>query len=283
MSISNTLSRGDRVLVLESGRFAVVWGEMAAVSRCPDRDRPSRPIGHRSTRPTSRNACAPTPTGAIKAVFAVHVDTSTSVRNDIAAIRRAIDAADHPALLMVDCIASLGCDRFLMDEWGVDVTVAASQKGLMVPPGLGFVWAGPQGVGSARARRVAIRLLGLDAPLAGRSALPALLRHAARAPHVRPPRGPGDDPRGDARRGGIATPRSPGRCTPRSTRGRRPTGSSCTSSIPTPADAVTTIRTGGIDGSALPRPVRGTRRAHARHRLGDRTSTCRSASVTWAT
>ena len=80
----------------------------------------------------------------IKAVFAVHVDTSTSVRNDIAAIRRAIDAADHPALLMVDCIASLGCDRYLMDEWGVDVTVAASQKGLMVPPGLGFVWAGPK-------------------------------------------------------------------------------------------------------------------------------------------
>jgi alanine-glyoxylate transaminase/serine-glyoxylate transaminase/serine-pyruvate transaminase len=53
-------------------------------------------------------------------------------------------AADHPALLMVDCIASLGCDKFLMDEWGVDVTVAASQKGLMVPPGLGFVWAGPK-------------------------------------------------------------------------------------------------------------------------------------------
>ena len=78
-----------------------------------------------------------TPAG-IKAVFAVHVDTSTSVRNDIAAIRRAIDAADHPALLMVDCIASLACDKYLMDEWGVDVTVGASQKGLMVPPGLGF-------------------------------------------------------------------------------------------------------------------------------------------------
>jgi alanine-glyoxylate transaminase/serine-glyoxylate transaminase/serine-pyruvate transaminase len=80
----------------------------------------------------------------IAAVLAVHVDTSTSVRNDIAAIRAAIDAADHPALLMVDCIASMGCDRYLMDDWGVDVTVAASQKGLMVPPGLGFVWAGPK-------------------------------------------------------------------------------------------------------------------------------------------
>ena len=198
MSISNTLSRGDRVLVLESGRFAVVWGEMAAVSgveietvHAADRS-PIDPadVEARLRADTDRS---------IKAVFAVHVDTSTSVRNDIAAIRRAIDAADHPALLMVDCIASLGCDRFLMDEWGVDVTVAASQKGLMVPPGLGFVWAGPEGVGGARARRVAFRLLGLDAPLAGRSALPALLRHAARAAHVRPPRGAGDDPRGDAR------------------------------------------------------------------------------------
>jgi alanine-glyoxylate transaminase/serine-glyoxylate transaminase/serine-pyruvate transaminase len=143
MSISNTLSRGDRVLVLESGRFAVVWGEMAAVSgveietiHAADRA-PIDPddVEQRLLADTDRT---------IKAVFAVHVDTSTSVRNDIAAIRRAIDAADHPALLMVDCIASLGCDRYLMDEWGVDVTVGASQKGLMVPPGLGFVWVGPK-------------------------------------------------------------------------------------------------------------------------------------------
>ena len=131
------------MLVLESGRFAVVWGEMAAVSGVEietvnARDRsPIDPadVEERLRADTDRS---------IKAVFAVHVDTSTSVRNDIAAIRRAIDAADHPALLMVDCIASLGCDKFLMDEWGVDVTVAASQKGLMVPPGLGFVWAGPK-------------------------------------------------------------------------------------------------------------------------------------------
>jgi alanine-glyoxylate transaminase/serine-glyoxylate transaminase/serine-pyruvate transaminase len=131
------------VLVLESGRFAVVWGEMAAVSgvevetiHAPDRS----PID-----PADVEECLRADTERrIKAVLAVHVDTSTSVRNDIAAIRRAIDAADHPALLMVDCIASIGCDRYLMDEWGVDVTVAASQKGLMVPPGLGFVWAGPK-------------------------------------------------------------------------------------------------------------------------------------------
>ncbi len=128
MSISNTLSRGDRVLVLESGRFAVVWGEMAAVSGVEietvnARDRsPIDPadVEERLRADTDRS---------IKAVFAVHVDTSTSVRNDIAAIRRAIDAADHPALLMVDCIASLGCDKFLMDEWGVDVTVARVAEG----------------------------------------------------------------------------------------------------------------------------------------------------------
>jgi alanine-glyoxylate transaminase/serine-glyoxylate transaminase/serine-pyruvate transaminase len=76
----------------------------------------------------------------IKAVLAVHVDTSTSIRNDIAALRATMDAVGHPALLMADCIASLGCDRFEMDDWGVDVMVAGSQKGLMVPPGMGFVF-----------------------------------------------------------------------------------------------------------------------------------------------
>ena len=78
----------------------------------------------------------------IKAILVVHVDTASSVRNDIPALRAAIDAAGHPALFMVDCIASLGCERFEMDEWGVDVTVTCSQKGLMMPPGLSFVAAG---------------------------------------------------------------------------------------------------------------------------------------------
>jgi alanine-glyoxylate transaminase/serine-glyoxylate transaminase/serine-pyruvate transaminase len=78
--------------------------------------------------------------GRIKAVMAVHVDTSTSVLNDIAALRRSLDAAGHGALLMVDCIASLGCDKFLMDEWGVDLMVTACQKGLMTPPGISFVF-----------------------------------------------------------------------------------------------------------------------------------------------
>jgi alanine-glyoxylate transaminase/serine-glyoxylate transaminase/serine-pyruvate transaminase len=90
----------------------------------------------------------------IKAILAVHVDTSTSIRNDFAALRRAIDAADHPALLMADCIASLGCDQFEMDKWGVDIMVAACQKGLMVPAGVSFVFfnAKAEGVRNAMPR-----------------------------------------------------------------------------------------------------------------------------------
>jgi alanine-glyoxylate transaminase/serine-glyoxylate transaminase/serine-pyruvate transaminase len=80
----------------------------------------------------------------------VQTDTASSARNDVAAVRRALDAADHPALLMVDCIASLGCEPYEMDAWGVDVTLAASQKGLMTPPGLGFVWAGPRALAAHR-------------------------------------------------------------------------------------------------------------------------------------
>jgi alanine-glyoxylate transaminase / serine-glyoxylate transaminase / serine-pyruvate transaminase len=75
----------------------------------------------------------------IKAVLVVQIDTASGVVNDIAAVRRAIDAAGHPALLMVDCVASLGCMPFEMDAWGIDVAMAGSQKGLMTPPGLAFV------------------------------------------------------------------------------------------------------------------------------------------------
>jgi alanine-glyoxylate transaminase/serine-glyoxylate transaminase/serine-pyruvate transaminase len=78
--------------------------------------------------------------GAIRAVMVCHVDTSSTIRTDVAALRAAIDAAGHPALLVVDCIASLGCDAYRMDAWGADVTIAASQKGLMTPPGMAFCW-----------------------------------------------------------------------------------------------------------------------------------------------
>ncbi|MDJ0771519.1 MAG: aminotransferase class V-fold PLP-dependent enzyme [Ilumatobacter sp.] len=143
MALSNTLSRGDRVLVLECGRFGTVWGEMAQFN------------GLRVEAVTADTGRAVDPAAVeehlrrdaqheITAILVVHVDTASSIRNDLPAIRAAIDAAGHPALLMVDCIASLACERYEMDAWGVDVTVAASQKGLMTPPGLGFVWAGPR-------------------------------------------------------------------------------------------------------------------------------------------
>src|SRR5207342_751877 len=115
---------------LESGRFAVAWGEMAAFSGvktevlwAPER-RPVDPAAVEDVLRADR-------TRELKAIFVAHVDTGSSVRNDIGAIRAAIDAADHPALLMVDGIASLGCERYTMDDWGVDVTIGAAQKGLM--------------------------------------------------------------------------------------------------------------------------------------------------------
>jgi alanine-glyoxylate transaminase/serine-glyoxylate transaminase/serine-pyruvate transaminase len=143
MALSNTLSRGDRVLVLECGVFARVWGEMAEFD------------GLQVETMIAEDGAAIAPEAVlarlhedtereIKAVLMVQTDTASSARNDVAAVRRALDAADHPALLMVDCIASMGCEQFEMDAWGVDVALAASQKGLMTPPGLGFVWAGPR-------------------------------------------------------------------------------------------------------------------------------------------
>jgi alanine-glyoxylate transaminase/serine-glyoxylate transaminase/serine-pyruvate transaminase len=143
MALTNTLSRGDRVLVLDCGLFAAVWGEMAQFDGLEVelvRAAPGRAIDPAVVEERLRADRA----HEIRAVLTVHVDTASSVRNDIHAIRRAIDAARHPALFMVDCIASLGCERYEMDAWGVDVTVGASQKGLMTPPGLAFVWAGPR-------------------------------------------------------------------------------------------------------------------------------------------
>ncbi len=145
MAISNTLARGDKVLALESGSFAVIWGEMAALSGVKVEVLPGAddlPVDPDAVR----ERLADDPGHEIRAVLAVQTDTATSVRNDIAAIRGALDDTGHPALFMVDCIASLGCEPYEMDAWGVDVTVAGSQKGLMVPPGLSFVWAGPKAI-----------------------------------------------------------------------------------------------------------------------------------------
>lgn len=143
MALSNTLSRGDRVLVLDCGRFAAIWAEMAEFNGLRV-ETITAPWG-RAVDPAEVEARLRADTAhEIRAVLTVQTDTATSVRNDVPALRAAIDDAGHPALFMVDCIASMGCDRFEMDAWGVDVTIAASQKGLMTPPGIALVWAGPR-------------------------------------------------------------------------------------------------------------------------------------------
>lgn len=136
---SNTVSPGDKVLVLSTGRFAqgwaVVFERLGAAVEVIEFGK-SAPVD----LARAEAALAADSAHAIKAVVAVHVDTSTSVKNDVAGLRALLDRLGHPALLMIDCIASLAVDRFEMDAWGVDVMVAASQKGLMSPPGLGFVF-----------------------------------------------------------------------------------------------------------------------------------------------
>ena len=138
-ALANVLSPGDEVLVLATGRFCEGWGEMAQGLGCGIR---TVDFGEAADVDLARveEALAQDPDHRIKAVLAVHVDTSTSVLNDIKGLRGVLEATGHPALLMADCIASLGCDRFEMDAWGVDVMVAACQKGLMTPAGIAFVY-----------------------------------------------------------------------------------------------------------------------------------------------
>ncbi len=140
-ALSNVLSRGDVVLALESGRFAIGWGEMG---RMLGVEMEVLPGGlRRAVDPAAlEERLKRDKAHAIKAVLAVQIDTASGVVNDIPAIRKAMDAARHPALLMVDAVASLGCMPFEMDAWGVDVAMSGSQKGLMTPPGLAFVAAG---------------------------------------------------------------------------------------------------------------------------------------------
>ena len=136
-ALTNTLSPGDRILIVETGQFAALWQRLA--------ERLGLDVSVLDT--DWRRGADPDAIGAaltddktheIRAVCVVHNETSTGVTSRIAAIRRAIDAAGHSALLMVDTISSLASIDVRMDEWGVDVTIAGSQKGLMLPPGLAF-------------------------------------------------------------------------------------------------------------------------------------------------
>ncbi len=137
-ALSNVLSRGDKVLVLESGRFAIGWGNAAALMGAEVEV--LKGDWRRAVRPDEVEArLRADKKHEIKAILVAQVDTASGVVNDIAAIGKAIKAAGHPALYMVDAVASLGCMPFEMDEWGIDVAMSGSQKGLMTPPGLGFV------------------------------------------------------------------------------------------------------------------------------------------------
>jgi alanine-glyoxylate transaminase / serine-glyoxylate transaminase / serine-pyruvate transaminase len=142
-ALTNVLSKGDRILVLESGRFALGWGDAAAGLGVEVEV--LKGDWRRAVRPAEVEAhLRKDRAGKIKAILVVQVDTASGVANDIDAIGQAIKAAGHNALLMVDVVASLGCMPFEMDAWGVDVAVAGSQKGLMTPPGLGFVAVSPR-------------------------------------------------------------------------------------------------------------------------------------------
>lgn len=136
-ALVNTLSAGDLVLMAETGHFAMLWKKMAnelgvRVEFLPgDWRRGADPAAIQARLKQDTN-------NEIKAVCVVHNETATGVTSDIAGVRAAVDGAGHPALLMVDTISSLGSIDYRHDEWGVDVTVAGSQKGLMLPPGLSF-------------------------------------------------------------------------------------------------------------------------------------------------
>jgi len=152
-ALVNTLSPGDRVLMTETGHFATLWQKMAAKLGLQveilgtDWRHGADPeaIAKRLRADTAKE---------IKAVCVVHNETSTGVTSRIGEVRKAIDAAGHPALYMVDTISSLASIDYRHDEWGVDVTVAGSQKGLMLPPGLSFNCISAKALAASKAARL---------------------------------------------------------------------------------------------------------------------------------
>lgn len=136
-ALVNTLSPGDKVLMFETGHFATLWQDIARDLGL-DVDFVAGDWRHGVDPDEVEARLNADKNHQIKAVMVVHNETSTGVTSRIGAIRKAIDSATHPALFMVDVISSLGSIDYRHDEWGVDVTVAGSQKGLMLPPGLSF-------------------------------------------------------------------------------------------------------------------------------------------------
>ena len=136
-ALVNTLSRGNRVLMVETGHFATLWKQIAT-NYGLDVEFLAGDWRHGVNAAEIEAHLVEDAAHTIKAVCIVHNETSTGVTSDVAAVRRAMDSARHPALLVVDTISSLASMNYEHDAWGVDVTVGASQKGLMLPPGLSF-------------------------------------------------------------------------------------------------------------------------------------------------
>ena len=163
-ALSNTLSAGDLVLMYETGHFATLWQKMAAKLgiECEflawsgaDEHLPNAPSWRRGVQADMIEARLKRDTEhRIKAVCVVHNETSTGVTSDIPAVRNAIDAAKHPALLMVDTISGLACADYRHDEWGIDVSVSGSQKGLMLPPGIGFNAISPKALAVSKSAKL---------------------------------------------------------------------------------------------------------------------------------
>ncbi|HVY04533.1 MAG TPA: aminotransferase class V-fold PLP-dependent enzyme [Burkholderiales bacterium] len=152
-ALVNTLSPGDRVLMAETGQFAALWQKLATrlglvVDFIPGDWR------HGADFAQIEQKLAADTAHAIKAVCVVHNETSTGVTSRIPLVRKAIDKAKHPALLMVDTISSLASIDYRHDEWGVDVTVAGSQKGLMLPPGLSFNAIGAKAMAASKTAKL---------------------------------------------------------------------------------------------------------------------------------
>ncbi len=147
-ALANTVAPGERILLLATGNFGHGWADMAErLGAVVDRVE----FGKRSPIEMQAVADALAKRKDYKAVMAVHVDTATSAKSDIAAVRKVMDDAGCDALLYADCIASLGCDDFRFDDWGVDVMVTACQKGLMTPPGMAFVYFGDRAAAARQA------------------------------------------------------------------------------------------------------------------------------------
>jgi alanine-glyoxylate transaminase / serine-glyoxylate transaminase / serine-pyruvate transaminase len=160
-ALVNTLSPGDKVLMCETGHFATLWKNMAV--RLGIEPEFIATDWRRGADPKAIEArLLEDKAHTIKAVCVVHNETSTGAVTQVDEVRRAIDSARHPALLMVDTISSLGSIDYKHEEWGVDVTVGGSQKGLMLPPGLGFNALSDKAIAASKTARCAKAFFGWD-------------------------------------------------------------------------------------------------------------------------